>query len=177
MAEHEYLSFTDSLGRNPVQRVAAFGYTPTDTWGSWPTEELQEINFAGSDTPETAFEAWHSSPNSRRIMLSDRFVVAGVGKAHNPQWLYGWCWTVDFGSYDDPQAISLTPSPRGIPSSSHLTPTIAPSPTPTISPTRTLSPTLRERDRVAAVVPGAVRTMTSAPPSANAKEVVVGGGR
>jgi len=144
MAEHEDLSFTDSLGRNPAQRVAAFGYAPTDTWGSWPTEALQDFNFAGPDTPEYAFEMLRNSPQHDATMLNDGLVVAGVGKAYNPQSMLGWYWTVVFGGYDDPQAILLTPSPTGTPSSSHLTPTIIPSPTPTptptISPTRTPSP-------------------------------------
>ena len=102
-AKRDYFGLIDSLGRNPLQRMAAFGYTPSDTWGLWGIEQWNEITGAGPRTPEVAFEAWRKfSP----IMLSDDFVVAGVGKAYNAQSLYGWYWTVDFGSYDDAQAAT-----------------------------------------------------------------------
>lgn len=89
MAEHNRLSHTDSLGRSPSERMAAFGYTQASLWG--------EIIRAGSDTPEGTFEAWRNSPGHKAVMLTDGFVVAGVGKAYNPQSPYGWFWTVDFG--------------------------------------------------------------------------------
>ena len=124
MAEHDYLGHTDSLGRDPPQRMWDFGYTEAGLWG--------EIIRAGSDTPEGAFEAWRYSPGHNSIMLTDGFVVAGVGKAYNPQSLYGWYWTVDFGDYDDSLAPTPTPTP---------TPTPSPTPTPTPTPTRTPTPT------------------------------------
>jgi len=113
IAKHDYLGHTDSLGRETVQRMADFGYTPTDTWGLPQTEQWNEI-ISGYDTPETYFGMWRNPHgNTNAIMLTDDFVVAGIGKAkaHNPQSRYMWYWTVDFGNYDDPQAISLTPSP------------------------------------------------------------------
>jgi len=123
MAEHNRLSHTDSLGRSPSERMAAFGYTQASLWG--------EIVRGGSNTPEGAFETWRNSPGHNAVMLTDGFVVAGVGKAYSSQSLYGWFWTVDFGDYDDSLAASTVPTP---------TPTLrpSPSPTPTATPGRML---------------------------------------
>jgi len=140
MAEHDYLGHTDSLGREMVQRMADFGYPPADRWGHVSDQPFGELMQAGSETPEGALEAWRNSPGHNAVMLTDDFVVAGVGKAQNLQSTYGWYWTVDFGGYDDPQATSLTPLPTGIPSSRLLTPTVIPSPTPTATPTGTAAP-------------------------------------
>jgi uncharacterized protein YkwD len=107
MAEHNRLSHTDSLSRNPSERMAAFGYTQVSLWG--------EIIRAGGATPESAFEAWRSSPAHNAIMLTDGFVAAGVGKAYNPQSPYGWFWAVDFGDYDDSLTASPTPTPTPMP--------------------------------------------------------------
>jgi uncharacterized protein YkwD len=119
MAEHNCLNHADSLGRSPAERMAAFGYTQASLWG--------EIIRAGGDTPEGAFEAWRNSPAHNAVMLTDGFVGAGVGKAYNPQSLYGWFWTVDFGDYSDSLIASLAPSLASAP---------AASPTPTSTPGR-----------------------------------------
>jgi hypothetical protein len=107
IAEHNCLSHIDSLGRNPSERMAAFGYTQASLWG--------EIIRAGDATPESAFEAWRSSPAHNAIMLTDGFVAAGVGKAYNPQSPYGWFWAADFGDYDDSLTASPTPTPTPTP--------------------------------------------------------------
>jgi hypothetical protein len=119
MAQHNYLGHIDSLGRSPSERMAAFGYTQASLWG--------EIIRAGSATPQDTFESWRNSPGHNAIMLTNGFVVAGVGKAYNPWSLYGWFWTVDFGDYDD-DGIPL-PTPTSIP-----TPTPTPTPTPKVEP-------------------------------------------
>lgn len=124
MAANNYLSHIDSLGRNPSQRMVAFGYTGASMWG--------EIIRGGSSTPEGAFEAWRNSPGHNALMLTSGFVVAGVGKAVNLESYYGWYWTVDFGDYDD--SLEGWPTPTG-------TPTPTPSPTPSATPTRTPTPT------------------------------------
>ena len=124
MAEHNSLGHVDSLDRGPLERMAAFGYTQASLWG--------EIIGAGSATPEGAFDGWRTSPRHNAIMLIEGFVVAGVGRAYNPQSPYGWFWTVDFGDYDDSLAASTLPSPTPTPTP---TPTPSPTPTPTPSPT------------------------------------------
>jgi hypothetical protein len=103
MAEHNCLEHVDSLGRSPSERMATFGYNHATLWG--------EIVRGGSGTPEGAFEAWRSSPTHNAVMLTDGFVVAGVGKAYDPESLYGWFWTVDFGDYNDSLNASPTPTP------------------------------------------------------------------
>jgi uncharacterized protein YkwD len=121
MAEHDCLSHIDSLGRSPAERAAAFGYTQASWWG--------EVIGAGETTPEAAFEAWRNSPGHNTVMLTDGFAVAGVGEAYDPQSLYGWFWTVDFGDYDDSVTTSTAASPTPAP-----TPTPTPSPIPTATP-------------------------------------------
>ena len=130
MAANNYLGHIDSLGRDPSERVAAFGYTGGSMRG--------EIARGGSPTPGGAFEVWRNSPGHNAVMLTSGFVVAGVGKAVNLESYYGWYWTVDFGDYDDsledwptPTSTSTpTPSPTPTPTSTS-TPTPVPSPTPT----------------------------------------------
>ena len=117
MAEHNRVSHTDSLGRGPSERMAAFGYTQAGVWG--------EIIRAGRGTPEDAFEGWRNSPGHNAVMLTDGLAVAGIGKAYNPQSPYGWFWTVDFGDYGDSVAASLLGPPAPM-----STPTPAAAPTP-----------------------------------------------
>jgi len=76
------------------------------TWCAGATEGLAKGEWLAA-VRGCSFEAWRKSPRFDAIMLTDDFVVAGVGKAHNPQSLYGWYWTLDLGSYDDSQATSL----------------------------------------------------------------------
>jgi len=136
MAEHNYLGHIDSLGRDPRERMQAFGYTGSG-WG--------EIIRVGSSTPEGAFEAWRNSPGHNQVMLTSYFVVAGVGKAVNLDSSYGWYWTVDFGDYDDSDGSwptptsTLTPTPSPTPTPA---PTPAPTPTPALTPTPTPTPGL-----------------------------------
>lgn len=122
MAVHNRLSHTDSLGRSPAERMADFGYEQASLWG--------EIVRSGFGTPEDAFEAWRNSPAHNAIMLTDGFVVVGVGKAYSPQSEYGWFWTVDLGDYDDSLTASTlsssapppTPSVPFTPQSGHMVP-------------------------------------------------------
>jgi len=103
MASHEYLSHTDSLGRDPSQRMADFGYGPSSCWG--------EV-LSGADSPQSAFQSWRDSPQHEAIML-DGFLVAGVGKASNPQSPYRAFWTMDLRGYQDPVDASLAAAPPG----------------------------------------------------------------
>jgi hypothetical protein len=101
MASHESMSHTDSLGRDPTQRMADFGYEPSSCWG--------EI-LSGAESPQAAFQSWRDSPQHEAIML-DAFLVAGVGKASNPQSPYGAYWTMDLRGYQDPVDASLAVAP------------------------------------------------------------------
>ena len=122
MAEKDYFSHTDSLGRNPFQRMADLGYD----YNTWKGENLA----AGSDTPQMTFELWRDSPGHNANMLNPNFVVVGFAKAYGPDSTYGWYWAADFGGYDP----GGSPPPTSTPA---LTPTPEPPPTSTPAPTST----------------------------------------
>jgi uncharacterized protein YkwD len=94
MAAKSYASHTDSLGRSPGARLAAFGYTYAP-WGE---------NIAGgyADAQNT-FNQWATAcdPDSlgnctyahRKNMLSASFHAIGIGRAYGASSAYGWYWT------------------------------------------------------------------------------------
>jgi uncharacterized protein YkwD len=131
MAEKDYFSHTDSLGRDPFQRMADFGYN----YNTWKGENLA----AGSDTPQMTFQLWRDSPGHNANMLNSNFVVVGLAKAYGSGSTYGWYWAAEFGGYDDGGGPPPTPepSPTGTP---EPTPTAEPSPTSTPEPTPTPEP-------------------------------------
>ena len=138
MAEKDYFSHTDSLGRDPFQRMADSGYT----YNAWKGENLA----AGSDTPQLTFQLWRDSPGHNANMLNPNFVVVGLAKAHDPDSTYGWYWAAEFGGYDEggspppsPPEPTLTPEPSP---TSPPTPTLTPEPSPTSPPEPTAPPTL-----------------------------------
>ncbi|MGQ9573260.1 MAG: CAP domain-containing protein, partial [Dehalococcoidia bacterium] len=81
MAEKDYFSHTDSLGRDPFQRMADFGYG----YNTWKGENLA----AGSDTPQLTFQLWRDSPGHNANMLNPNFVVVGLAKAYGANSTYG----------------------------------------------------------------------------------------
>jgi uncharacterized protein YkwD/chitodextrinase len=115
MATNNYASHTDSLGRDPGTRLAAFGYTYTP-WGE---------NIAGgySDAQDT-FTQWmyacdpDTSGNCtyahRKNMLYAGFNVIGIARSYSSSSAYGWYWVTDFGGYVDqtitPPGSSGTPA-------------------------------------------------------------------
>jgi uncharacterized protein YkwD len=140
MAEKDYFSHTDSLGRDPFQRMSDFGYD----YNTWKGENLA----AGSDTPQMTFELWRDSPGHNANMLNSNFVVVGLAKAYGPTSTYGWYWAAEFGGRDEggappppaptPPPPTPTPPPP-TPTPLPPTPTTAPPPTPT-APPPTLTP-------------------------------------
>ena len=119
MATKNYVSHTDSLGRNPSTRFPAFGY-PYAPWG--------ENIAAGLANAQDAFNGWLNACDAdasgnctfahRQNMLGAGFVVIGIARTYNPNSTYGWYWTTDFGGFVD-QTIS---------------PPSGPSPTPAVNP-------------------------------------------
>jgi uncharacterized protein YkwD len=89
MASKNYFSHTDSLGRDPFQRMAAFGYTANTAKG--------ENIAAGYQTAAAVFNAWKASAGHNANMLSSRYRVIGIGRAYKASSTYGWYWTTDFG--------------------------------------------------------------------------------
>jgi uncharacterized protein YkwD len=118
MAANDYLSHTDSLGRDPFERMADFGYDYSTSKG--------ETLAAGMETAQTAFDLWKNSPVHNAIMLDASYRVIGIGRAYGADSIYGWYWTADFGGLDP---VTPTPTPSGTP-----TPTPMPTPTPTPCP-------------------------------------------
>jgi len=90
MANNNYLSHTDSLGRDPFTRMSAFNYITSMYEG----ENIAAGNETGADT----FAQWQSSPPHNANMLDANYLVLGVGRAYNASSDYGWYWTTDFGS-------------------------------------------------------------------------------
>lgn len=92
MAAGNYLDHTDSLGRDPFVRMAAFGYD---------VETAGENIAAGNASAQDTFTQWKNSPAHNANMLDSGYTVMGVGRADNPSSEYGWYWATDFGSVVD----------------------------------------------------------------------------
>ena len=131
MGANNYFSHTDSLGRDPFQRMAAFGYS----YNTWKGENLA----AGADTAQGAFNLWKNSPGHNANMLNANFKVIGIGRVYTGGSTYGWYWTNDFGgqgSAPPPPAPTPTPPPPPPPE-----PTEPPPPPPEPTPEPTQEPT------------------------------------
>jgi uncharacterized protein YkwD len=98
------LSHTDTLGRDPFVRMAAFGYTTPGHKGE---------NIAGGyEDAATTFEQWRTSPHHNDNMLSSNYTSMGLARAYKSGAAYEWYWTNDFGGISDsPYTISnpITP--------------------------------------------------------------------
>ena len=102
MAGKNYFSHTDSLGRSPGTRLAAFGY-PFFPWG--------ENIAAGYADAQDTLNQWATAcdPDAsgactyahRLNMINPSFVVIGIGRAYSASSTYGWYWTTDFGGVLD----------------------------------------------------------------------------
>ncbi|HJT88117.1 MAG TPA: PA14 domain-containing protein [Bryobacteraceae bacterium] len=123
MATKNYFSHTDSLGRDPGTRMAAFGY-PYYPWG-------ENIAAGNSDAQSTFNQlATACDPDAsgnctyahRQNMLNASFVVIGIGRAYSGTSTYGWYWTTDFGGVVD-QTITTAPSPTPAPAITSFTAT------------------------------------------------------
>jgi uncharacterized protein YkwD len=110
MATKNYASHTDSLGRDPRQRIAAFHYTG-GTWG--------ENIAAGFPDAQNALHEWETACDAdatgrctyghRNNMLNPRFKVIGIGRAFKAGSRYmGWYWTTDFGGQLERVVVSST---------------------------------------------------------------------
>jgi len=106
MAQNGYLSHTDSLGRDPVSRMAAFGYG----YNTWKGENLA----AGMATAQEAFDHWRQSPSHNANLLNPNFTVTGIARAYRPGTAFGWYWANDFGGQGPqppPQAPAAVAAP------------------------------------------------------------------
>jgi uncharacterized protein YkwD/chitodextrinase len=102
MATKNYANHTDSLGRDPHTRMAAFNY-PYSPWGE---------NIAGGfGDAQNTFNQWQNACDAdatgtctfahRKNMLTASFAVMGIGRAFGGSSSFGWYWTTDFGGVVD----------------------------------------------------------------------------
>ncbi len=90
MADKNYFSHTDSLGRKIGERFPAFGYTSYSM--------IAENICAGYRTPEIAIAAWMDSEGHRKNILRDNVREIGVGYGYNSSSEYGRYWAQGFGA-------------------------------------------------------------------------------
>jgi len=108
MGVNNYFSHTDSLGRDPFQRMNAFGYN----YNTWRGENIA----AGTSSAQTVFDLWRNSPGHNANMLNANYKVMGIARAYTSGSGYGWYWTNDFGGYIVPATPTPSPSPAPTPS-------------------------------------------------------------
>lgn len=110
MAQKNYFSHTDSLGRDPFTRMRAYGYNYNTYMG-------ENIAAGYSDAANT-FNQWKNSSGHNANMLNPNYKVIGIGRVANASSTYRYYWTTDFGGYVD-QVISTggnpTPTPTPTP--------------------------------------------------------------
>ncbi|HEU4868584.1 MAG TPA: CAP domain-containing protein, partial [Actinomycetota bacterium] len=97
MANKNYFSHTDSLGRDPFKRMTALGY-------GYSTYRGENIA-AGNATAAATFDQWKNSSGHNANMLNANYKVIGIGKAYNAAAAYRNYWTTDFGGVVDPGAV------------------------------------------------------------------------
>ena len=89
LGANNYFSHTDSLGRDPFQRMDQMGYA----YNTWRGENL----VAGTETSPYAFQLWRDSPGHNANMLGDHYTVIGIARVYNATSNYGWYWATEFG--------------------------------------------------------------------------------
>jgi len=92
MAAKDYLSHHDSGGRDPFERLAAFGYDCN-------TDKAENVA-AGQKTAEEVLKAWQSSSGHNKNMLDAHFTVIGIGFSYGRNSRYGWYWATSFGGQE-----------------------------------------------------------------------------
>jgi uncharacterized protein YkwD len=107
MGVNNYFSHTDSLGRDPFQRMNAFGYN----YNTWKGENIA----AGTASAQAVFDLWKASSGHNANMLNSNYKVMGIARDDTIGSGYGWYWTNDFGGYVPPATPSPTPSPSPSP--------------------------------------------------------------
>lgn len=82
---------TDSLGRDPFDRLRAFGYPSRNTWRG---ENLA----AGNARPGPTFRQWRTSPLHYRNMIHPRYRAIGIARVRVTGSPFRWYWATTFGS-------------------------------------------------------------------------------
>ncbi|MCW2921062.1 MAG: SCP-like extracellular [Thermoleophilia bacterium] len=84
-------SHTDSQGRDPFDRLRAFGYPSGDTYRG---ENLA----AGNAAPRPTYLQWLNSPPHKANWMNPRFRAIGIARVHVNGSPYQWYWATTFGS-------------------------------------------------------------------------------
>jgi hypothetical protein len=92
-------------GRDPFERMAAFGHTGWTTAG--------ENIAAGYDTADAVFEGWRNSPGHDANMRGEGFTAIGIGRVEVPGSAYRIYWTTDFSNLVDGDEDCNDPGPGG----------------------------------------------------------------
>lgn len=134
MLSKNYLSHTDSLGRNPAVRIDNCGYKNAST-------SVENIDSGSGDSAFT-FESWKHSPSHNNNLLNPEVNEVGIALSADPD-KNAYFWTINLATRNaspssTPTPASPTPSPTG-----SLTPgvTISPSPVPSATPVISITPT------------------------------------
>lgn len=93
MGANKYFSHTDSKGRDPFDRMDAYGYT----YNTWRAENIA----AGHTTADKVFAAWLKSEPHRKNIENGNYTAIGIGRVYVSGSPYGWYWTTDFGGVAD----------------------------------------------------------------------------
>jgi hypothetical protein len=102
MASKNYLSHTDTAGRDSSARMSVFGY---------PYAPSGENIGGGYADAQNAINQWITACDAdasgsctythRQNILNPVFKVIGIGHANNNSSTYRWYWTADFGAFVD----------------------------------------------------------------------------
>jgi uncharacterized protein YkwD len=125
MANKNYFSHTDSLGRSAGTRVANCDGKPS----------VGENIAAGTvkSRAQDAFEMWRTSSGHNANMLNANYKQIGIARHYNASSRYGWYWVTDFSTTDDGTRLGTSGGGGGGGGTASPTPTPAP-PTPTPAP-------------------------------------------
>ncbi len=110
----------DDLFRTWVERLRDCGHTAN----AWLGENIA----GGTQSAQAAFDIFKNSPGHNANMLGTAYTGIGIGRAYVAGSPFGWYWTTEFTSINDPFPSGATPT---------STPTL----TPTKTPTKTATPT------------------------------------
>lgn len=91
LGTHHMFGHQDSRGRDPFQRMRAFGYPSTSTWRG-------ENVAAGNAGVAATYAQWLNSPPHRANWLNPRFRAIGIARVQVPGSPYLSYWVTDFGS-------------------------------------------------------------------------------
>jgi uncharacterized protein YkwD len=91
MVANDRFDHTDSLGRDPFQRLDRFGYRARGARG--------ENIAAGNETAQDTYLQWFESAPHRQNMLSTKYRYVGIARVCDELSEYGCYWTTEFGNY------------------------------------------------------------------------------